>query len=223
MTRRPTLLAALVALSLGACSGPVLDRVAGAEVDEGGFGTPTMQNMLAMSAEGPALAHLGARFAAEVPSTITFAFGSAALDASARAALDRQANFMRRFPEVRFSVYGYADRVGSLGYNQALGLRRARAAVGYLAARGVSTSRLAALVSYGETRPAVPTSGPERANRRSVTTVSGFVAGSGMLLDGKYAQLAYRRYVSRFTYPAAETPVAAAQSPVAAAGSAPPT
>lgn len=200
MTRRASILASAAALSLAACAAPVLDRVAGAEIDEGAFGRPTMQNTLAMSTEGAALGHLGDRFAAEVPATVTFAFDSDALDAAARGALDRQANFMRRFPELRFSVYGHADEVGSNAYNEALGLRRARAALRYLAARGVSTSRLAALVSYGETRPVVPTQSPERANRRTVTTVSGFVAGSPLLLDGKYAQLAYRRYVARVTY-----------------------
>lgn len=196
-------MAASVALAFAAgCTGPILDRVAGAEVDEGGFGTPTMENMLAMSGAESAVSHLGARFAAEVASTITFAFDSATLDAAARTALDQQANFMRRFPEVRFSVYGHTDEVGSAAYNKALGLRRARAAVAYLGQRGVSAGRLTALASFGEARPVVPTPAAERRNRRTVTEVSGLVTGAPMLLDGKYAQLAYRNYVGRVTYPA---------------------
>lgn len=202
MTPRPLLAAAATALLLAACTGS--DRVVGAELDGTGFGAATRQNMRVMSAEGPALAHLGARFAAEVPSTLTFAFDSATLDAAARAALDAQADFMRRFPEVRFSVYGHTDEVGSAAYNEALGLRRARAAVAYLVSRGVSVARLAALVSYGETRPVVPTASAERANRRTVTTVTGFVETSQMVLDGKYAQLAYRRYVPRVGLPSAQ-------------------
>ncbi len=208
--KRTSLIAGLAALSLAACTAPVLDRVAGAEVDEGGFGAPTMRNMLAMADPATALTHLGGRFASAVPATITFAFDDDALDARAMAALDAQANFMRQFPELRFSVYGHADEVGSAAYNEALGLHRARAAVRYLASRGVSTARLAALVSYGESRPAVPAAGAERANRRTVTTVSGYASASPMVLDGKYAQLAYRRYVTRFTTPANATPPSAA-------------
>ncbi|MCK0169296.1 OmpA family protein [Jannaschia sp. S6380] len=189
-----------VALGLGmtalsACTGTQFNRPAGFEVDEGNFGTPTMQNMLVMTGEAPALNHLGGRFAAEVPTTINFAFNSAALGPEARAILDEQANFMRTFPEVRFSVYGHTDKVGSQAYNERLGRRRAQAAVNYLAARGVSLSRLEALVSFGETRPLIPTQSRERANRRTVTEVAGFVAGNPLVLDGKYGQIVYRRYV----------------------------
>ena len=219
MTPRPLLALAAAALLLPACTGPRTGFVVGAELDGAGFGEATRRNMSVM-AEGPALSHLGARFAAAVPSTITFAFDSAALDARARAALDAQAAFMLQFPEVRFSVYGHADEVGSSAYNEALGLRRARAAVAYLASRGVSTGRLAALVSFGETRPAVPAAGAERANRRAVTTVSGFVAEAQMVLDGKYAQLAYRRYVSRVGPPSAEPVGPGPYAPTATAGAA---
>lgn len=193
ITRR-LMLTGLTAATLTACTGTRFNREAGAEIDEGGFGDPTMRNMLVMNGEAPALSHLGARFAAEVPTTINFAFGSAALDATARSVLDQQASFMSTFPEVRFSVYGHTDKVGSDRSNQALGRRRAQAAVAYLGQRGISRGRLAALVSFGETRPLVPTQSPERANRRTVTEVSGFVADNPLVLDGKYGQIVYRNY-----------------------------
>ncbi len=122
--------------ALSACTGTQYNRPAGSEIDEGAFGDSTMQNMLVMNGEAPALSHLGTRFAAEVPTTINFAFNSSALDATARAVLDQQAAFIRTFPEVRFSVYGHTDKVGSDGYNKRLGLARAKAAVAYLASRG---------------------------------------------------------------------------------------
>ncbi|MFO6465613.1 OmpA family protein [Jannaschia sp. KMU-145] len=193
ITRR-TLLSGLGLATLGACTGG--NRLAGGEVDEGAFGNPTMQNMLVMNGEAPAVSHLGQRFASSVPTTINFAFNSAGLDATARSVLDQQAHFMRQFPEVRFSVYGHTDKVGSNAYNERLGRRRAQAAVNYLAQRGVSLSRLEALVSFGETRPLVPTQSRERANRRTVTEVAGFVDGNPLVLDGKYAQIVYRRYVA---------------------------
>lgn len=193
ITRR-FLLTGVAAGTLTACSGARFNTEAGAGIDEGGFGDPTMRNMLVMNGEAPALSHLGARFAAEVPTTINFAFNSVALDATARAVLDQQANFMRTFPEVRFSVYGHTDKVGSNAANQSLGRRRAETAVAYLGQRGVSRGRLAALVSFGESRPLVPTQSPERANRRTVTEVSGFVENNPLVLDGKYGQIIYRTY-----------------------------
>ena len=188
---RPFLpLAALLGLA-AAC-----DRPAGLGPAAQTFGAATRGNHAVQSGAADAMSAVGARFRASVPTTITFAFDSAALDATAQAVLAQQADFMRQFPEVRFSVYGHADLVGPSPYNEALGLRRARAAVAFLAARGVSPGRLDALVSLGETQPLVPTPLPERANRRTVTTVSGFVADHPLVLDGKYARIAYRRYVA---------------------------
>lgn len=193
---RPAAAAAgLALLVLSGCAAPGLNSVAGAELGATGFGAATEGNMRAMTGSAEAIGHLGARFAAEVPTTVNFAFGSAALDAAARATLDRQAEFMRAFPEARFSVYGHTDKVGPNAANERLGLARARAAVAHLVARGVSSTRLAALVSYGETRPLVPVPSAERANRRTVTEVSGFVAGNPLVLDGNYGRIVYRGYV----------------------------
>jgi outer membrane protein OmpA-like peptidoglycan-associated protein len=133
-----------------------------------------------------------------VPTTINFAFNSATLDAEAQAILRQQAHFIRQFPEVRFSVYGHTDLVGSAAYNQRLGLRRARAAVDYLVSLGVERSRLDALVSLGETQPIVATQTEERRNRRTVTEVTGFVQNHPMVLDGRYAQIVYRTYTGAF-------------------------
>ncbi|MEC7669799.1 MAG: OmpA family protein, partial [Pseudomonadota bacterium] len=81
-------------------------------------------------------------------------------------------------------------------YNKRLGMARARAVVAFLASEGVSTSRLEAVVSYGETQPLIVTEGRERRNRRTVTEVAGFVDGHPSLLDGKYAEVVYREYIN---------------------------
>lgn len=184
-------LAVLAMFALAACS----DKPVGSEVDEGAFGNPTMTNYLIQTGQLNPVQMLGERFAREVPTTITFAFNSAQLTPEAQAVLDRQANFIRQFPEVRFRVYGHTDLVGSNAYNQRLGQRRAEAVVAYFAARGISRSRLEALVSYGETRPVIQTSAPEEQNRRTVTEVSGFVQRHKNILDGKYADIIYRSYI----------------------------
>ncbi|GGE33808.1 membrane protein [Primorskyibacter flagellatus] len=167
---------------------------AGASID-GGFGNSTMNNTLVMTGQGGYVLDLANRFAAEVDSTVNFAFNSATLDGEAQAVLLRQANWIRQFPEVRFRVYGHTDLVGSSAYNQRLGLRRAQAVVHFLVSHGISRTRLEAVVSKGETQPLIVTQGRERQNRRTVTEVTGFVANSKLILDGKYAQVVYRNYV----------------------------
>jgi outer membrane protein OmpA-like peptidoglycan-associated protein len=188
-TARALALSLAATLAVAGC-----DRELGSRIDDGGFGNPTMNNVLYQTGELDYTIVLAERFAQEVPTTITFAFNSATLDAEARAILNRQAAFIRHFPEVRFSVYGHTDLVGSRAYNHRLGLRRARAAVDYLVSLGIERSRLEALVSLGETQPIVATETEERRNRRTVTEVSGFVRNNPLVLDGRYAQIVYRSY-----------------------------
>lgn len=181
----------VMALSLAACGHSEL----GSELPAADFGNATMNNGLIQSGELNYVIALGTRFAQEVPSTITFAFNSAELDGAARAVLARQAHWIRQFPEVRFKVYGHTDAVGSGAYNYRLGLRRAQAVVAFLASQGVSRARLEAVVSHGKTQPVIPVPGPERANRRTVTEVTGFVARHPTVLNGKYAEVIFRDYV----------------------------
>ncbi|MEX0303126.1 MAG: OmpA family protein [Leisingera sp.] len=172
------------------------EREAGRELNrKGTFGESTLNNAAVMSGERSYAIQLASRFAKEVPNTINFDFDSSRLDAEARGVLDRQAHWIKQFPEVRFRVFGHTDAVGSNAYNKSLGLRRARAAVNYLVSRGISRSRLEAVVSHGETQPLIPTPERERRNRRTVTEVSGFLKRRGAPLDGKYAQIVYREYL----------------------------
>ncbi|WP_128514220.1 OmpA family protein [Tabrizicola thermarum] len=199
MTRMlPKLLAATALLALTACGDYATswDRELGSEVDKGQFGNATMNNTLIQSGELSYTVALAERFAAEVPDTINFAFNSAELSDEAKQILRQQANFIKQFPEVRFRVFGHTDKVGSNAYNQRLGLRRAQAAVAYLTSQGISRSRLEAVISYGETRPLIPTNAAEVQNRRTVTEVSGFVKSHPLVLNGKYAAIIWREYVN---------------------------
>lgn len=195
MTLRSFCLITASLLALTACDMGKFNGELGAEVDEGGFGNATMNNTLIQSGERDFTIALAERFAAEVPSTITFAFNSSALTDQARATLRQQADWIRQFPEVRFRVYGHTDLVGSDAYNKALGLRRAKAAVAYLSSLGIGTARLEAVASFGKTQPIIQTSGPEERNRRTVTEVSGFVQNNPAVLNGKYAAIIMKEYV----------------------------
>ena len=190
------LLASTALLTLVACgeSSTSFDKELGSEVDKGQFGNATMNNTLLMTGEMEYTVALAQRFAAEVPDTVNFEFNRAEISAEAAAILDKQANFIRQFPEVRFKVFGHTDLVGGQGYNYNLGLRRAKAVVNYLVAKGISRSRLEAVVSYGKSRPLIQTNQPEARNRRTVTEVSGFVSNNPLVLNGKYAAIIWRTY-----------------------------
>ncbi len=186
---------------LAGCSphrGPVQSsfyRESGALIDTGHFGAATVNNQAYHTGEEQWVYNMAQRFAEEIETTVTFAFNSAQLDSGAIYVLRQQAAWIKRFPEVRFRVFGHTDKVGSDSYNRALGLRRANAVVNFLVSQGISRARLEAVVSYGETQPLIVTEGRERRNRRTVTEVTGFVAGHPRLLDGNYAAVVYREYL----------------------------
>jgi len=193
---------AIAAVTLSACSSA--DRQiatasffteAGSTIDSGDFGEATMNNRLVQTGAQDYTVNLARRFASDVNTTVNFAFDSAVLDDEARSILTKQADWIRQFPEVRFKVYGHTDLVGSVSYNRSLGLRRAQAAVSFLASQGIDRSRLEAVVSFGETQPLVVTDGRERRNRRTVTEVTGFVKNNPLVLNGKYAAIIFRDYV----------------------------
>jgi len=162
------------------------------------YGVATAANFAAQDAYNESnqrLRDLSADFRANTQDTVTFAFDRATLDTTARRALDGQAAWLRANPEVRMTIVGHTDLVGTDRYNRGLGLRRARAVLRYLTRQGVSRRRLDAIVSRGEQEPIVPTEARERRNRRAVTTVAGFArnyVGTG--LDGEYAARVYDTY-----------------------------
>jgi len=125
--------------------------------------------------EAAEIASLNSRFAAEVAPIVNFEFDKADLTPAGRAILDAQAAWMVRFVNLRFSVFGHTDLVGSEGYNFDLAKRRAETVVAYLASKGVPSDQLEALVSYGETRPIIPVDKREALNRRTVTEVTGYI------------------------------------------------
>lgn len=192
MTTRPLIVAACACLLTASCG----DRERlGDALDTSGFTAATVNNIAVQTGRIGQIEGLNDRFSTEVDSIVNFAFNSAILSPEAQAAVARQAAWIRQFPEATFRVFGHTDLVGAPAYNQALGQRRAEAVVDALVANGISRTRLAALVSFGETRPLIVTQGRERANRRTVTEVSGFVGGESRLLNGKYAEVIFREYV----------------------------
>lgn len=86
---------------------------------------------------------------------VVFALDSASLDGSATDALRQAATCLQNNPTWTVVIEGHADERGSTTYNVALGERRARSVLDYLANAGVAGNRLQ-VVSFGEEKPADP-------------------------------------------------------------------
>jgi peptidoglycan-associated lipoprotein len=86
---------------------------------------------------------------------VYFDFNSYSVRADGTGILDRQAEWLQRYPGVRVRIEGNCDERGTREYNFALGARRANAVREYLVARGVAGGRIET-VSYGKERPIDP-------------------------------------------------------------------
>lgn len=84
-----------------------------------------------------------------LPDGVTFARGSAEINAGFQQTLDAVADSLVRYPNSLIDVYGFTDTTGTAAFNQGLSERRARAVADYLAARGVARSRMETR-GYGE-------------------------------------------------------------------------
>ena len=105
--------------------------------------------------------------------TVLFAYDSYDVDDTAKAILGKQAEWLARYPNVKVTIEGHTDERGTREYNLALGDRRASAAKNFLAAQGVSASRMQT-ISYGKERPVAEGSDETAyaANRRAVTVIA---------------------------------------------------
>ena len=113
-------------------------------------------------------------FQQNVGDRVFFATDKSDLDAEARATLQKQAVWLRRYPSVSLPIEGHCDERGTREYNLALGERRANAAREYLRNLGVEVGRMKT-ISYGKERPVALGSNEDawHQNRRAVSVVSG--------------------------------------------------
>src|SRR5690242_16462529 len=104
---------------------------------------------------------------------VFFAYDQADISSEGQQTLQRQAQWLRRYPNVSVTIEGHCDERGTREYNLALGERRAQAVKNVLVASGIPASRIST-ISYGKERPAVVGSSEEAyaQNRRAVTTIN---------------------------------------------------
>ena len=81
-----------------------------------------------------------------------FALDSTELNPEARATLQKNVDWLKRWTSTKIMVEGHADSRGTNEYNLALGERRAAAVRDYLVSLGVPAERIT-IVSKGEEQP----------------------------------------------------------------------
>lgn len=111
-------------------------------------------------------------FVARAGEKVNFDYDQYSLSMDSKMTIQRQALWLKMFPEVAITVEGHCDERGTRKYNFALGERRSNAVKRYLVASGISSSRIDT-VSYGKEKPAV--AGHNKAswaeNRRAVSVL----------------------------------------------------
>ncbi|WP_244640841.1 peptidoglycan-associated lipoprotein Pal [Pelagibacterium lentulum] len=112
-------------------------------------------------------------FLVSVGDRVFFETDSSVLTSEAQATLDKQAQWLQRYPQYRIVIEGHADERGTREYNIALGARRGTAVVNYLVSRGIPANRISS-VSYGKERPVAVCNDIScwSQNRRGVTVLT---------------------------------------------------
>jgi peptidoglycan-associated lipoprotein len=90
---------------------------------------------------------------AEMPLVdVSFDYDMSMIRDDQRAALQKNADYLRRWTSVRVTVEGHADSRGTNEYNLALGERRGNAVKDYLVGLGIAAERMV-VISKGEESP----------------------------------------------------------------------
>ena len=87
--------------------------------------------------------------------TIYFDYDRALIRDDARAVLDGNAAWLKKFRTVKILVEGHCDERGTEEYNLALGEKRAKSAQDYLLSMGIASDRIK-IISYGKSQPINP-------------------------------------------------------------------
>ena len=113
-------------------------------------------------------------FTVNVGDRLFFDTDSTSIRADAQQTLDRQAQWLAKYPNYAVTVEGHADERGTREYNLALGARRAASTKDYLISRVVPANRLKT-ISSGKEKPVAVCDDIScwSQNRRAVTVLGG--------------------------------------------------
>lgn len=83
---------------------------------------------------------------------VNFDFDKELIRPDSRPLLNAAVRILRENPDVRITIEGHTDSLGSEAYNEALSIRRAEAVYLYLVEGGIDRNRMQ-VIGYGESRP----------------------------------------------------------------------
>ncbi len=162
IARNPAVIALVMTLALAGCASKK--------------NLPNSAGDLGLNGGGAGAATPGSQqdFTVNVGDRIFFDTDSTSIRADAAATLDRQAQWLQRYPNYAITVEGHADERGTREYNLALGARRAASTRQYLASRGIPAARIKT-ISYGKEKPVAVCDDIScwSQNRRAVTVLGG--------------------------------------------------
>ena len=146
--RLKIVMAISAALLLAACSSKPADTGGGTTGGTTGGSTTTSSAPQAAAPGSPQ------DFVTNIGDRVFFGTDRYDLTQEAQAELQKQATWLKTYPQYRFVIEGHCDERGTREYNLALGERRAAAVKNYLVALGIDANRMQT-ISYGKERPAV--------------------------------------------------------------------
>ncbi len=126
-----------------------------------------------LRATGVSVTRVGNDIILNMPGNVTFATGSADINAGFYEVLNSVAIVLKEYDKSLVDVYGHTDSVGSAQSNQMLSERRAQSVSRYLAGRGIRGDRFYAR-GLGESQPIASnaTSAGKAQNRRVEIRIS---------------------------------------------------
>lgn len=160
IARNPVMIALVMTLAIAGCASKK--------------NMPNNANELGLGGAGAATPGSQQDFTVNVGDRIFFDTDSTSIRADAQQTLDRQAQWLAKYPNYAVTVEGHADERGTREYNLALGARRAASTKDYLISRGVPANRLKT-ISYGKEKPVAVCDDIScwSQNRRAVTVLGG--------------------------------------------------
>jgi peptidoglycan-associated lipoprotein len=170
-TKLATILLLASATGLGACAKKAPEVLPPPPEDNSG--SNAIQPGPQVQPTGPVMGTQD-HFAAAVGSSTTIYFDTDRynVDSQDAAALQAQAQYFARYPQITLTIEGHADERGTREYNIALGEKRATSAKNFLVSLGVNPARIA-VVSYGKESPVALGSDEESwaRNRRAASVI----------------------------------------------------
>jgi OmpA-OmpF porin, OOP family len=125
----------------------------GCPLDSDGDGVPDYKDQCPGTPPGVKVNQLGCpKREPIVLKGVNFAFDSAELTQQSLTILDGVAEILTKHPDLKITIAGHTDSIGTADYNKKLSQRRTESVRSYLISRGVNATNLTA-VGFGEEQP----------------------------------------------------------------------